>query len=146
MADVKQKFVANESGGKVGIIGEDDFVEIPCDEKFDGKEYNDKIREYLEGPKGFVKIGKTLPEGIIFVPGRRNDKRNKVRFSQPTFSNSEHTTITILKKEENINKQCYTTLYDIDEDTIKVKYGKIVKGNYVETYDENKKIIRTLTT
>lgn len=50
------------------------------------------------------------------------------------------------KIEENINKQCYTTLYDIDEDTIKVKYGKIVKGDYVETYDENKKIIRTLTT
>ena len=146
MADPKTKFVANEGGEKVGIIGEDDFIEIPCDEKFDGKEYNDKIKEYLEGPKGFAKIGKALPEGIIFVPGRRNDKRNKVHFSHPTFSNSEHTTITILKKEENINKQCYTTLYDIDEDTIKVKYGKIVKGDYVETYDENKNITRTLKT
>lgn len=41
---------------------------------------------------------------------------------------------------------CYTTLYDIDENYIKVRYGKIVKGDYVETYDENKKIIRTLTT
>ena len=71
---------------------------------------------------------------------------NKVHFSQPIFSNSEHTTITILKKDENINKSCYTTLYDIDEDNIKVRYGKIVKGDYIETYDENKKIIRTLTT
>ena len=146
MVDPKTKFVANEGGEKVVIIGKDDFIEIPCDEKFDGKEYNDKIKEYLEGPKGFAKIGKALPEGIIFVPGRRNDKRNKVHFSHPTFSNSEHTTITILKKEENINKQCYTTLYDIDEDTIKVKYGKIVKGDYVETYDENKNITRTLKT
>lgn len=146
MTDVKRKFVQKEDGKKVGIIEDDDFIEIPCDEKFDGKEYNDKIREYLEGPKGFAKIGKTLPEGIIFIPGRRNDKRNKVHFSQPKFSNSEHTTITILKKEENINKPCYTTLYDIDENNIKVKYGKIVKGDYIETYDENKKIISTLTT
>lgn len=144
MADVKQKFVPKEEGTKVGIISDDDFIEIFCDEKFGDKEYNHKVKEFVEA--SLRKMGKPLPEDIVWLPGRRNDKRNKVRFSQPTFSLKEDGARSILSKKENINKQCYTTLYDIDENTIKVRYGKIVKGDYVETYDENKKIIRTLTT
>lgn len=144
MADVKQKFVKNENGEKVGIIGEDDFIEIPCDEKFDGKEYNHKVNEFVK--KYLENTGKALPDDIVWFPGRRNDKRNKVRFLQPTFSMKEHEAKSILSKIKNVNKPCYTTLYDIDENCIKVRYGKIVKGDYVDTYDENKKIIRTLTT
>lgn len=144
MADVKQKFVKNENGEKVGIIGEDDFIEIPCDEKFDGKEYNHKVNEFVK--KYLENTGKALPDDIVWFPGRRNDKRNKVRFLQPTFSMKEDGAKSILSKIENVNKPCYTTLYDIDENCIKVRYGKIVKGDYVDTYDENKKIIRTLTT
>lgn len=144
MADVKQKFVKNENGEKVGIIGEDDFIEIPCDEKFDSKEYNHKVNEFVK--KYLENTGKALPDDIVWFPGRRNDKRNKVRFLQPTFSMKEHIAKSILSKIENVNKPCYTTLYDIDENCIKVRYGKIVKGDYVDIYDENKKIIRTLTT
>ena len=131
-------------GEKVGIIGEDDFIEIPCDEKFDGKEYNHKVNEFVK--KYLENTGKALPDDIVWFPGRRNDKRNKVRFLQPTFSMKEDGAKSILSKIENVNKPCYTTLYDIDENCIKVRYGKIVKGDYVDTYDENKKIIRTLTT
>ena len=146
MADVKLKFVENEDGKEVGIISDDDFIEIPCDEKFDGEEYNNKIKEYLEGPNGFAKIGKALPEGIVFIPGRRNSRRNKGHRNQPKFDRKEDGARAILKKEENIGKECYTILYDEDEDTIKVKYGKIVKGDLVDTYDENKKVIPTMAT
>lgn len=146
MADVKLKFVENEDGKEVGIISDDDFIEIPCDEKFDGEEYNNKIKEYLEGPNGFAKIGKALPEGIVFIPGRRNSRRNKGHRNQPKFDRKEDGARAILKKEENIGKECYTILYDEDEDTIKVKYGKIVKGDLINTYDENKEKIPTMTT
>lgn len=146
MSNTKQEFRPDEQGKAVSIIGEDDFIVIPCDKKFDGKEFKNDIKEYIEGPNGIVKIGKSLPKDIIFIPGRRNNKRNATHHSQPTFSDKEHTTIVILKDEKNINKQCYTVLYDEDENIIMVKYGRIVRGNYVDVYDENKQIIGTLAT
>lgn len=144
MADVKQKFVPKEDGTNLGIISDDDFIVIVCNEKFDGKEYLHQVQEFVE--TRLREMGKPLPEDIVWMPGRRNDKRYKVRIPHARFNKNERGTNWKLKKENIINKPCCTTLYDIDENTIEVRYGKIVKGDYVETYDENKKIIHTLTT
>lgn len=144
MANIKQKFLPKEDGTNVCIISDDGFIEIPCYEKFIEREYNHKVKEFVE--TSLRDMGKPLPEDIVYLPGRRNYKSNKGRRKQPSFSLEEFVTKPILSKKENINKQCYTTLYDVEENTIKVRYGKIVKGDYIETYDTNNKVIYTLAT
>lgn len=145
MVDVRKKFQYDENGDVIGIIHNSDCVEIPCIERFDGQEYNALIKAYLEGEYGFEKIGKSLPNDIIWIPGRRSTRQKPVKLSQ-VFSKNENTTKIILRNENNLNHYCYTTLYEMDENVIKVLFGKIVKGKYVSSYDENKKIISTLTT
>ena len=145
MVDIKEKFEPKENGSEIGIISENDYIEIPCSKIFNGKEYNREIKNYLES-EGFIKFGKKLPEDVVWLPGRRNNENYVVKFTEPVFSLKEDGAKSILKKEENINKICYTTLYEMKDGIIKVKYGKIVRGERVKTYDENTKIIESLKT
>ena len=145
MANVKKKFVPNENGTNIDIISEDDFIEIPCDEQIGADyKYNERMCTFIK--RTFEMMGKPLSDDIIYIPGRRNKEGNSKHFTRPQFSRNEHMTNKILSNEENVNKSCFTGLYDSEKKTISILYGKILRGDYVDVFDENKKIIPTLAT
>ena len=143
----KGKFIEDNNGNEISIIEEPDIITIPCNGRFVRKErfYNQRIEDFLKGPYGFNLIGKSISDDIIYIQGRRNSSTLKTHFNKPKFGEKNHEAY-IKKLEKNINKQCYTTLYDEENDIIMVKYGKIVKGKYEKQYDENRSIIPTMST
>lgn len=136
----EETFVPDENGDEVGIVKYDYIFEYSVDETMIGdndKEYNEKVREILEDADSKYK-------DMVFLHGRRNSKENKTILKNPHFSDKEWQSSSQLRKPENLNKYCYTTLYLQDDGLIKVRLGKIVKGRFVKK--TNFKPIATMTT
>ena len=138
----KNYFVPDEDGDALGFLPYDGDITIPVNTKFEEREYNRMVKDYLEGCDANFN-GKSFKD-LLFIPGR---KITKGYTSNTAFFNSaENTTKRMLADGNNTDKECYTTLYNPFDDTISVKYGKIVKGKYITKYIENTKPVPTMVT
>lgn len=142
---IENTFVPNENGSELKLIPDPTYVEIKTDKKFDGKTYNEDIGNFLRDESKKGRMGSEIPDDAIWIGGRRNSKNIQTRFDTPQF-NSNSVYMADIYKPENENKMCFTAVYDMDEGTIKVRFGTIVRGDYKKEFIETTQVTRTLLT
>ena len=145
-------FKEKEDGNEVSIIPISSQYTYLTNEELDKNIINKIQKEgksstYAFEVKEYLKNNFDVDlEDYIILDVRRNYGGNYKTKTLKDFTSvlKGNTTVGVLSNKENINKKCYTFIYDIDNHEIKLLYGKIVKGEWQEI--EENKITETLST